>query len=142
MKQNLHELIKSFFNAVEAKDVDAVMAFFHADAEFLDPHYPNVHMKGKDQIYKGVTWGLNGVKSFNFSEMNYFENKNGSSASIEYDTHLELKNGQKLHYQQVFIIETKDGKISRCQAYETYGPHGMHKVMLMVTRLIHRFGKG
>lgn len=142
MKKDLYELIKRFFKAVESKEPDAVMAFFHDDAEFLDPHYPNVHMKGKDQILKGITWGLNGVKTFNFSEMNYFENKNGSSASIEYDTRLELKNGQKLHYQQVFIIETKDGKISRCQAYETYGPHGMHKVMLMVTRLFNRLGKG
>jgi len=32
----------------------------------------------------------------------------------------------------------KNDKISRLQAYETYGPHGMHKIMLLVTRIIHK----
>lgn len=124
--------------AVEAKDLDAVMAFYHADAEFLDPHYPNVHMKGIDEILEGLTWGFKGVKTFGFTPMNYFENDSGTSASIEMATNLELSNGQKLSYPQVFIIETKEGKISRCQAYETYGPHGMHNIMLKVTRLLNR----
>ena len=137
-QQPLYKFIKNHFKAVEAKDPDTIIAYYNEDAEFLDPHYPNVHMKGEDEILKGIRWGLNGVKTFQFKEMNYFENKAGTGASIEYDTKLELKSGQKLHYQQVFVIETKNNKISRCQAYETYGPHGMHKVMLMVTRLLRR----
>lgn len=141
MNEQLSELIKNHFNAVEAKDLDAVMSFYHTDAEFLDPHYPNIHMKGKNEINEGLTWGFKGVKTFSFTVMNYFENKEGTSASIEYATKLELSNGQKLSYPQVFIIETKQGKICRCQAYETYGPHGMHNVMLKVTRLIKRIRK-
>lgn len=138
MNQPLFELVKNHFIAVEAKDLDAVMAFYHADAEFIDPHYPNVHMKGTDEISEGLTWGFKGVKTFSFISMNYFENEAGTNASIEMATKLELSNGQKLSYPQVFVIETKEGKISRCQAYETYGPHGMHNIMLKVTRLINR----
>lgn len=134
----LSELITGHFNAVEAKDLEAFMAFYHDDAEFIDPHYPNVHMKGKNEIHEGLTWGFKGVKTFSFTPMNYFENEAGTNASIEMATKLELSNGQKLSFPQVFIIETKQGKISRCQAYETYGPHGMHNVMLKVTRLIKR----
>ena len=138
MNEQLSELVTGHFNAVEAKDLDTVMGFYHTDAEFIDPHYPNVHMKGRDEILKGFTWGFKGVKTFSFTTMNYFENETGTSASIEVATKLELSNGQKLSYPQVFAIETKQGKISRCQAYETYGPHGMHNVMLKVTRLINR----
>jgi len=141
MNKPLSELIKAHFKAVEAKNLDAVMAFYDADAEFLDPHYPNVHMKGTAEILEGLTWGFNGVKTFSFTLMNYFENEARTSASIEMATKLELSNGQKLSYPQVFIIETKQGKISRLQAYETYGPHGMHNIMLKATRLIKQFRK-
>jgi ketosteroid isomerase-like protein len=140
MDTHLYKFITDFFKAVEAKSLEEVLEHHCDDAEFIDPHYPKVYMKGKEEIREGLTWGLNGVKSFSFTLINYFENKDGTSASVEYDTKIELPNGKKLNYQQVFIIETKEGKISRCQAYETYGPHGMHNVMLTVTRLKKKLG--
>ncbi len=138
MNTDLSILIRNHFDAVEKKDLNAVLEFYHDDIDFIDPHYPKVHMEGKNEVFKGLTWGFKGVKSFSFSTINYFENKEGTNASVEYASKLELSNGQKLDFQQVFIIETTNGKISRLQAYETYGPHGMHKVMLIVTRIIHK----
>lgn len=139
MKTPLSKMINQHFKAVESKDLDAVMNLYDKDAELIDPHYPNTTMKGKDEIHAGLTWGFNGVKSFSFTPINYFENEDGTRASIEYATKIELPNGKILSYPQVFIIETKNGKISRCQAYETYGPHGMHNIMLVVTRLKNKF---
>lgn len=135
MNTRLYELITDFFKAVEAKNLELVLAYYCDDAELIDPHYPKIHMRGKEEIREGTTWGFSGVKSFSFTPINYFENEDGTKASIEYATKIELPNGKKLSYPQVFIIETKEGKISRCQAYEAYGPHGMHKIMLIVTRL-------
>ncbi len=142
IKQTLSELINNHFDAVEAKDLDAVLDCYHIEAEFLDPHYPNIHMKGKDEIREGLTWGFKSIKKFSFTAENYFENENKTSAAIEMATRLELSNGQKLSFTQVFIVETKQGKICRCQAYETYGPHGMHNIILIITRIIKRLKQG
>lgn len=138
MNTQLSELINKLFEAVEAKNINVILDCYDDDVDFIDPHYPKVHMKGKEDVIKGVTWGFKSVKKFKFSLINYFENKEGTAASVEYDTKIELSNGKKFNYPQVFIIETKDGKISRIQAYETYGPHGVLKIILLATRLCHK----
>lgn len=142
INQTLSKIINDFFKAVETKNLDAVLGYFHTEAEFLDPHYPNVHMKGHDEIREGLSWGFKSVKKFNFTEENYFENENKTSAAVEMATKIELSGGQKLSYTQVFILEIKQGKIYRCQAYETYGPHGMLNVTLKITRIIKRLKLG
>ncbi len=93
-------------------------------------------MKGKDEISEGLTWSFKSVKEFSFTVVNYFENKSSTTASVEMATTIELTNGTKQSFKQVFIIETKNGKISRCQAFQTYGPHGVLKVILAATRFI------
>ncbi len=138
MNTDLSKFVYATLKTIESKNIDSILNIFHEDSVFIDPHYPNVHMKGKAQIREGFTWGMNGVESFQFTPINYFENKENTSASVEVATKLVLKNGKKLSYQQVFIIETKEGKISRCQAYETYGPHGVLNIMLTVTRLVNK----
>jgi ketosteroid isomerase-like protein len=138
MSTSLSKLVDDIFKAIEAQDINTTINFFSDDGEFIDPHYPNVHMKGKREIMEGFTWGFNGVNTFSFTPVNYFENQDGSHASVEMDTKLELTSGKKLSYRQVFILETKDGKVSRCQAYEAYGPHGMLKIVLMITRFVNK----
>ena len=138
MNTHLSTLVKDVFKALEAKDLPTVIHFFHEDAEFLDPHYPNVHMKGKNEIIEGLTWSFKGIKAFSFTPVNYFENENGTHASVEMATTIELANGKKLSHRQVFIIEIKAGKISRCQAFQTYGPHGVLKIILFLTRFFNK----
>jgi len=138
MNINLEKIVRDHFNAVEAKDLNEVMSFYHPDIDFIDPHYPKVEMKGTDEVFKGLTWSFKTVKSFGFSDVNYFEHKEGTKASVEYDSKIELFNGKSFKFRQVFIIETNKNKIIRLQAYEPYGPHGAHKVFLEVTRLMHK----
>jgi len=139
MNSSLSLLVRNVFESIAAKNLEKTMSFFHKDAEFIDPHYPNTHMQGLKQIQDGFNWGFNGVKSFQFDPLNYFENDNGTCASIECASILVLKNGKRLNYQQVFIVEMRDNKISRLQAYETYGPHGLLKLVLTMTRLMNKF---
>lgn len=136
--QALSIFIKNHFKKVEAKDIDAVLADLNEDAEFIDPHYPKVHMKGKEEIHQGLTWGFKSLKKLGFSIINYYESKDATGASIEVETAHILPNGKKLNFKQVFIIEMKKGKINRLQAYEPYGPHGMFKVILIITRFIRK----
>ncbi|PHR85000.1 MAG: hypothetical protein COA59_03940 [Colwellia sp.] len=138
MDTHLFTLVHEHFKAVEEKDLDAILKFYHDDINFIDPHYPKVHMKGKKDVFKGLTWSFKMIKKFSFNPINYFENKEGTSASVEYDSIIELYNGKSFQFPQVFIIETINNKISRLQAYEPYGPHGGHKIFLTITRLIHK----
>ncbi len=139
MNTALSKLVRESFKAVEAKDIEAVLACFTDDAQFIDPHYPKVHMKGKKEIRAGLTWGFKGLKKLGFTIKKYFESEDSKSIAIEVATAHVLPNGKPLNFPQVFIIDIKDGKISRMQAYEPYGPHGVLKIILGVTRLIKKF---
>ena len=133
------ELIRQFFDEVEAKDMSAMMANFCSDADFIDPHYPKVHMHGEQEILDGLTWGVKSLEKLGFTIVHYFAAEDGKSAAVEVTTNHELPNGKKLNFQQMFVFELRDGKISRLQAYEPYGPHGMATIMLMTTRFIRKF---
>ncbi len=138
MSTELVLLVKAFFEAVEAKDLELVMTYYAEDADFIDPHYPKVHMKGKREIEKGLIWGFNGLKKLGFTIEKTFESDDGKSIAIEVATAHVLPNGKALNFPQVFIVEVEAGKITRLQAYEPYGPHGIFKIILGVTRLFNK----
>jgi len=133
------ELVRQFFDMIEAKDITATMANFCSDAEFIDPHYPKVHMQGEKEILEGLIWGFKSLKKLGFTVVHYFESDGGKRAAVEVTTNHELPNGTKLNFQQMFVFELSDGKISRLQAYEPYGPHGMNNIVLKVTRFAWKF---
>jgi len=132
--------IRRILDAIEAKDMAAVMANFDAHAELIDPHYPNPHMKGRDEILEGLTWGFKSLKSFGFSIEHYFESTDKTSAVVEVATAHVLPNGIKLNFPQILVFEMKDDKIVRLRAYQPYGPHGINKLVLGVTRLLKKIG--
>lgn len=137
----ISKFIRHFFDHIEAKNITAAMACFNADAEFIDPHYPRIHMKGKEEILDGLTWGFNSLKKFGFTVVNYFESAEGTNAAVEVATAHELPNGKQLNFPQVFIFEIRNEKISRLRAYEPYGPHGIVGFILRVTRLLRKLGQ-
>jgi ketosteroid isomerase-like protein len=59
-------------------------------------------------------------------------------AALETATHHVVKHGMKRNFPQVFIFETADGRITRIQAYEPYGLHGIVGVFLALARLKNR----
>ena len=132
---NQREMTERFFAAVMAKDMDAVLSFFADDAELIDPHYPKMHMKGKAEIKNGLTWGFGSLEKFGFVIANYMESPDGAKIAIEVDTHHVVRGNMKLNFPQAFFIDVKDGKVTRVQAYEPYGPHGIGGIILTLTRL-------
>ena len=134
----LSELVERTFAAVETMKIDAVMPFFADDAVLSDPHYPNPNMAGKAAIIDGLKWGFGSMQKMGFKLVNYFEADDHQKAAMEFDTAHVLANGMKLHFPQVFVVETSHGLITRLQAYEPYGPHGIAGVVLMITRLVRR----
>lgn len=139
MDTSLHDLITRTFATVEAKDLDAMMSVFAEDAVVIDPHFPMPQMQGKAAITEGFRGAMSGMRSFGYTIVNYCESENGQSAAVETATHHVAKPGMKLNFPQVFIFEAADGRITRMQAYEPYGPHGIMGVLLFFGRLKKRF---
>lgn len=141
---NKRELTERFFAAVMAKDMTAVLAFFADDAQLIDPHYPKMYMKGKAAIKDGLTWGFGSLEKFGFTIVNYMESPDGLKIAIEVATAHVVKGGLKLNFPQAFFIDVRaDGLVTRVQAYEPYGPHGIGGIILTLTRLKRKLtGKG
>jgi ketosteroid isomerase-like protein len=138
MSSTLKTLVEHTFAAVETMNLDAVLAVFADDAVLFDPHYPQPHMAGKAAIAEGLRWGFGGMQKMSFPIVNYFEDATGQKAVVEIATAHVLRTGMQLNFPQVFVIETRNGRVTRLQAYEPYGPHGIVGLMLRITRLVWR----
>ncbi len=133
---SLHDLVIRTFSTLEAKDLEAMMSLFADDAVVIDPHFPTPQMQGKATIREAFREAISGMQSFGYTIVNYFESENG--AAVETATHHVVKQEMKLNFPQVFIFESANGLITRLQAYEPYGPHGVVGVFLFLARLIKR----
>jgi ketosteroid isomerase-like protein len=122
---SLHDLVIHTFAVVEAKNLDALMHVLADDAVVIDPHFPTPRMQGKAAIRESFQKAMNGMHSFGYTIVNYCESANKQCAAVETATHHVLKPGMERNFPQVFIFEVVDGHITRLQAYEPYGPHGI-----------------
>ncbi len=139
----LRAYVEHVFKTVETMDVNATVSLFAEDGVLFDPHYPKPEMVGRAAITDGLTWGFGAMQKMSFPIANYFEAEGGQCAAVEVATAHVLKTGMKLNFPQMFMIETRDGLLTRMQAYEPYGPHGMVGVILALTRLQRKLtGKG
>ncbi len=138
---SLHDLVTHTFTAIEAKDLDTMMSLFAEDAVLIDPHFPTLRMQGRAAITEGFRGAIAGMRSFGYTIIHYFESENGQSAAVETATHHIIKQGMKLNFPQVFIFDAVDGHITRMQAYEPYGPHGIVGFFLFWMRLIKKFAR-
>ena len=135
MNKNHKLIINKCFYALETKNIKQLISCFDIDAEFIDPHYPNINMQGKDKIIEGMLWSFKNLKKFKFSINRYYKEEGGNKFIVEATTKHELHNGKKLDFPQIFVFKLKNNKIIFLQAYEPYGPHGVLNIILMWTRL-------
>lgn len=138
MRDQVTPLIERLFRAVEERDLDAALAMLAPDVEFFDPHYPTPQMNGHSQVRAGLEWGLSVMERFGFTIVHRFLSEDGLSGAVEVDSNHLLKAGKELSFPQVFVVETRDGLITRLRAYEPYGPNGMGGFFLGLERLKRR----
>jgi hypothetical protein len=120
--------------AFESKDFQTVLDSFAEDGIFIDPHYPQVEMKGKAAIEQGIKWGLESLEKPGFKILRHWVD--GESAILEVSTHHIIRGPIKTSFFQIFVVETKNGLISRLQSYPNYGPHGVSSLPGKITGLI------
>jgi ketosteroid isomerase-like protein len=138
MSINLHDLVTDTFALLEAKDLEALMRVFADDAVLIDPHFPALRMQGKVAIRESMGEAMRDMHTFGYTIVNYCESEDGQCAAVETATHHVLRQGMNRNFPQVFIFEAVDGRITRLQAYEPYGPHGMIGTFLWLARLVRR----
>lgn len=131
--RSTRELVAEMFRRCEAKDVEGVVALIAEDAVFIDPHYPRVHNAGVDEIRESLVWGIGGLEQMRFREQRWYAADDGA-VSVEVDTHHTIKGKREVRFPQVFVAESRDGHITRLQAFEPYGPHGILATVLRVMR--------
>lgn len=120
MSTQIRTLLERGLQAFEAKDISALTAMFTEDALFYDPHYPTPALHGRDAIQAGFEHAFGMLQKPGFAIRNFWTN--GHSGVAEVDTHHTMQNGMELDFPQVFILETRDGLITRLQAYVPYPP--------------------
>ena len=138
MTDQLRAPVEQLFAALQRKDLPAALACFTDDAVVVDPHYPAPRMEGKAAIADGLTWAIGTMAAFGFNPVKYYVGDDGRSIAVEVDTAHTLRGGMKLRFPQAFFAEVEDGRLSRLQAYEPYGPNGVGGVFLALTRLKRR----
>jgi hypothetical protein len=62
----------------------------------------------------------------------------GDKGVVEVDTHHVIRGKMETRFDQVFVFETRDGKLTRLQSYVPYGPHGLGGLIGSATRLAWR----
>jgi ketosteroid isomerase-like protein len=127
------QLFHGLLDAFMAKDLDTVLALFADDAVLIDPHYPEPRMEGRAAIERGLRWGLASLEKPGFAIRN--SAINGDIGFFEVDTKHKLKIGMTIAFDQVFVMEARDGKITRLQAYEPYPAPGVAGLIRRTTRL-------
>jgi ketosteroid isomerase-like protein len=138
MNPSLQDLVTRTFVGVEAKDLNLMMGLFADDAVLIDPHFPVPRLQGKAAIAEGLRGAFAGMQSFGYTLEKYFESESGESAAVETATHHIIKKGIKLNFPQVFIFDALNGRVTRMQAYEPYGPHGIMGMFLSMGRVMKR----
>ena len=128
------EEVEAIFRSFERKDIDQIMDHFADDAILFDPHYPIPEMKGKDMIYKGLTWGLQSLVSASFITEKFWIN--GNEGVIKLKTNHKFKGGNKLDTMQVFLFTlNEDKKFTYLQSFVPYRPSGLSGIFSRITGL-------
>ena len=129
-------LFQKLIDLFMAKDVGGALALFADDAVLIDPHYPEPRMQGRTAIERGLRWGLSSLEKPGFALRN--SAVNGDVGFFEVDTKHKLTIGLTIAFDQVFVMEARDGRITRLQAYEPYPAPGIAGLIRRSTRLAWR----
>jgi ketosteroid isomerase-like protein len=138
MDASLQNLITQTFAGLEAKDLNALMGLFDEDALLIDPHFPAHTLRGHTEIRDGFKTSIARTRSYGYQIRNSFASENAQGAAVEVNTHHVLETGKHLEFPQVFVFETVNGRITRLQAYEPYGPPGVVGFFIGLARLKRR----
>src|SRR5712691_8110099 len=114
-KVHISQLFQQLVTAFETRDLPAALSLFAHAAVMIDPHYPQSEMKGKAALTQGFTVVFSNIEKPGFTVRHLWSDND--SGVVEVDTHHVVRGGMHVKFPQVFVIETRNGLITRLQAY-------------------------
>ena len=129
-------LLRGVLAAFEAKDLKRGLSMLAPDAVVIDPHYPQPVMRGHAAIERGMRWAMGTLEKPGFTVRRIW--LGGNTVVAEVDASHVIRGPVRQQFTQVFVAETREGKITHLRSYPPYGPHGTGGVMLRLTRLMWR----
>ena len=111
---NNTEIVSRFIAAWEARDVDAIMAFFAPDAVYHNMPMPK--LVGHAQIREFIQPFVDGADKIAFKVLHSAENAAGTVLNERVDSFV-LKDGKKLAIKVVGIFECSGAKITAWRDY-------------------------
>jgi limonene-1,2-epoxide hydrolase len=108
------DIVTAFMKAWEAQDIEAIMAFFAADAVYHN--MPMAPMKGHDEIRKFIAPFAGAADDVVFEVLHQAESPGGTVLNERVDR-FTMKNGQKIAAEVMGVFEFRDGKISAWRDY-------------------------
>lgn len=108
--------IHRIFEAWENKDPETPAEYWAKEGVYIDPHYPEAEYRGPEAVQRALESGLEeSIAQPRLTIQHVWEDED--SFVVEVRTHHTLVDDTEVDYQQVFVIETRDGKITRWQSY-------------------------
>lgn len=138
MSAELRALVEDNLAAVTDKNMPEALSSFAYDGVLIDPHYPRPRMSGHTEIEAGLQWVFAAMRELNFTPHSWYFTEDGRSVSVEVSAAHILRNGRELNFDQCFVVDTRDGRISRWRAYTPYAPNGIGGAMLSLGKLSYR----
>jgi len=110
------EDVHRIFEAWEDKDPVIPAEYWAEEGVYIDPHYPDDEYRGPEEVRRVLESGLEeSIAQPRLTIQNVWED--GDAFVVEVRTHHTLIDETEVDYQQVFVIETRGGKITRWQSY-------------------------
>ncbi len=107
------EVAESYWAAECRRDLDAVLAHYHADAVFTPPSGPALH--GHDEIASFYVDEMRDYPGLEVQIVN--EVGNGEEASLEWEAILVDHSGARHAFRGVNVVRVRDGKFESVRAY-------------------------
>jgi ketosteroid isomerase-like protein len=112
MPTSPREVAESYWRAEESRDVDAVLAHFHADAVFHPVTGPLLGHEEIRTFYDGMGDTFPGLEVAITHELS-----SGNEAALEWDAVLTDREGRRFEIRGVNIVRVRDGKFEHVTAY-------------------------
>lgn len=105
--------LDALLDAFNARDVDAILAFFTDDCVFDTPR--DQRLVGKDQVRGGFQARFDGIPDIHYGDARHFAV--GDRGVSEWTIRGTLTSGEPIEVRGCDLFEFTDGKVSRKDSY-------------------------
>jgi steroid delta-isomerase-like uncharacterized protein len=112
------DLLRSFLDAFNRHDLDAIMSFFADDCVFEMPRGPDPWGRryvGKQQVREGLATRFTGIPDVHYDEDRHFVS--GDVGVSQWTLSGTTREGKRIEVRGLDVLDFRDGKVVRKDSY-------------------------